>query len=52
MKCQALLNLRMDITVMLKISEQKLPTISFDEAKERIKRTLKKDRFDAWLTRK
>jgi hypothetical protein len=34
---------------MLKISEQKLPTISFDEAKERIKRTLKKDGFDAWL---
>ncbi|MCA6071709.1 MAG: peptidylprolyl isomerase, partial [Endomicrobium sp.] len=36
--------------IILKVSEQKLPTISFDEAKERIKRTLEKNRFDAWFT--
>ncbi|MDR1926710.1 MAG: peptidylprolyl isomerase [Endomicrobium sp.] len=35
--------------IILKISERKLPSISFDEAKDKIKRTLEKERFDAWF---
>jgi parvulin-like peptidyl-prolyl isomerase len=35
--------------IIFKVSEQKLPHISFDEAKGKIKRTLEKERFDAWF---
>jgi parvulin-like peptidyl-prolyl isomerase len=35
--------------IILKISERKLPSVSFDEAKEKIKRILEKERFDAWF---
>lgn len=37
--------------IILKVSEQNLPAISFDEAKENIKRTLEKDKFDAWFNK-
>jgi parvulin-like peptidyl-prolyl isomerase len=36
--------------VIFKVSEKKLSPIPFDKAKERIKKTLEKERFDAWFT--
>jgi parvulin-like peptidyl-prolyl isomerase len=35
--------------IILKVSEQKLPSIPFDKAKETIKRTLEKEKFDSWF---
>jgi parvulin-like peptidyl-prolyl isomerase len=37
--------------IILKVSEQKLPAISFDEAKDSIRRILEKDRFDNWFNK-
>ncbi|MDR1087588.1 MAG: peptidylprolyl isomerase [Endomicrobium sp.] len=37
--------------IILKVSEQKLPAISFDEAKDNIKRILEKDKFDNWFNK-
>jgi parvulin-like peptidyl-prolyl isomerase len=37
--------------VILKISEQKLLPISFDKAKENIKKTLEKDKFNKWFNK-
>jgi len=38
--------------IILKISEQKVSPISFDETKEKIKKRLIKERFDAWFAQK
>lgn len=35
--------------IIFKVSEQKLPAVPFDEAKERIKITLEKRRWDSWF---
>jgi peptidyl-prolyl cis-trans isomerase C len=37
--------------IILKVSEQKLPSASFGEAKENIKKILEKDKFDAWFNK-
>jgi parvulin-like peptidyl-prolyl isomerase len=37
--------------IILKVSEQKLSPISFDEEKENIKRILEKDKFNAWFSK-
>jgi parvulin-like peptidyl-prolyl isomerase len=37
--------------IILKVSEQKLSPISFIEAKENIKRSLEKNKLDAWLNK-
>ncbi|MDR1103744.1 MAG: peptidylprolyl isomerase [Endomicrobium sp.] len=37
--------------IILKLSEQKLPPIPLDEAKENIKRILEKEKFDAWFNK-
>jgi parvulin-like peptidyl-prolyl isomerase len=37
--------------IILKLSEQKLPSIPLDEAKENIKRILEKEKFDAWFNK-
>jgi parvulin-like peptidyl-prolyl isomerase len=37
--------------IILKVSEQKLSPISFDEAKKNIKKILEKDKFDAWFNK-
>ncbi|MDR2351410.1 MAG: peptidylprolyl isomerase [Endomicrobium sp.] len=37
--------------IIFKLSEQKLSHISFDDAKENIKRILEKDKFDTWYNK-
>jgi parvulin-like peptidyl-prolyl isomerase len=37
--------------IILKVSEQNLPPISFDESKENIKKILEKDKFDVWFNK-
>ncbi|MDR1942693.1 MAG: peptidylprolyl isomerase [Endomicrobium sp.] len=37
--------------IILKVSEQKLPPIPAEEAKENIKRIVEKDKFDAWFNK-
>jgi parvulin-like peptidyl-prolyl isomerase len=37
--------------IILKIAEQKLPSQSFDESRETIKRIVEKDKFDAWFNK-
>jgi parvulin-like peptidyl-prolyl isomerase len=35
--------------IIFKVSEQKLPTMTFEQAKPEIKRIVEKERFDAWF---
>jgi parvulin-like peptidyl-prolyl isomerase len=37
--------------IILKVSEQGLPSVSFDEAKEGIRKTLEKEKFDEWFNK-
>jgi parvulin-like peptidyl-prolyl isomerase len=37
--------------LILKVSEQDLPSVSFDEAKDGIRRILEKEKFDEWFNR-
>jgi parvulin-like peptidyl-prolyl isomerase len=42
---------RFGFHIILKIAEQKLPSQSFDESRETIKRIMEKDKFDAWFNK-
>ncbi|MDR2616717.1 MAG: peptidylprolyl isomerase [Endomicrobium sp.] len=37
--------------IVFKVSEKKLPAISFDQAKEGIRKTLEKEKFDNWFNK-